>query len=681
MTGRRQTRGSTALPCALLFASVLVSAAPLTAAEPPGPADPGLDAVVWRSLYTRVDSESVDSPLVVSRDDELSVTIQFDQLSRDGRSIAFEDLEWRESSGTMRAARARVSQEGGRIRLFDVTWQLGSASDRRSLMAERVTYGPGADGSPTWRFQRLRARESIGFPLSQGPSPEGLPSGGVLPPTVRFRPGAEFELQLAALHGRLGAGPLIEVAPGLWYGLGAVIRSRPTSLEEPMMPGGLLEADLRWRDTVDAPGWRITGTAHRGTGLRHGSVDLEAVSQSEFWHWEALDATAFGRQWRLSRFGASLSGPEWSLQIDAALFEHAGPSTLSMGLRYGSQHELTPWLKAQFRLAHRSRVPEQSAPLDAAHATALFGGLQAEAGRPGRVNAVAGVGLRATQRISPTQSPSTGDRNIGFSTRPSAQVIANAHVKATLEGRFPDTDFVHRIIPSVGAVAAPIGAGPSEVAPTRRLSPWVASRREEWTAGAVTLEQQFEFSDATLSVPAGLWLNDTGWDDGIDGWGAFGRAHLQSPHLDLQGAVIHRAAGGLGWDAQAVLKVGDHPRVRLRYGPTSATRETAILARTDRLVRDPASAARLLQGTHSESYGTSPAAFGDDRIHHRAGLRLAWTPIVATIDGLVDGRAESWGGAVGLEYPIETLGLAVTLRSVFRNAPETWGLSLGFQPD
>lgn len=352
-----------------------------------------------------------------------------------------------------------------------------------------------------------------------------------------------------------------------------------------------------------------------------------------------------------------------------------------MGLRYGSQHELTPWLKAQFRLAHRSRVPEQSAPLDAAHATALFGGLQAEAGRPGRVDAVAGVGLRATQRISPTQNPSTGDRNIGFSTRPSAQVIANARVKATLEGRFPDTDFVHRIIPSVGAVAAPIGAGPSEVAPPRRLSPWVASRREQWTAGAATLEQQFEFSDATLSVPAGLWLNDTGFNDGIDGWGAFGRAHLQSPHLDLQGAIIHRTAGGLGWDAQVVLKVGKFPRVRLRYGPTSATRETAILARTDRLVRDPASAARLLQSAHSESYGTSLAAFGDDRIHHRAGLRLAWTPIVATIDGLVDARAERWGGAVGLEYPIETLGLAVTLRSVFRNAPETWGLSLGFQPD
>jgi hypothetical protein len=623
--------------------------------------------------------ETASSPVELTTSAGLSVTAAFESRSLRGETIVLEKVTWREPSGSMRARRATVDASGA-IHLKDVTWRL--ARRDTTLRAKEAHYAPASDKPGTWRFDDLRSEESVGLPLATSASAEGRSSGGLLPPTLRFRPGPEFELQLAALSSTLGAGPLIEIAPGLWYGLGAAVRSKPTAHTAPVLSAGLLEADLRWRSGTASPGWRITGRAHRGTGLKHGSIDLEAVSQAEFWRWEALDATTFGRRWRLSRFGASLSGPDWSLQLDADLYENdrlvaekardTGPTSLGLGLRYASDHALTPWLEAHVRLAHRSRVADSDA-----HATTLFAGLEANVGQPGRIVARAGAAVRASQRVTPTTAPSTTDQTIGFSTEPAAQLVTHANIQATLEGRFPDRDFVHRIVPSLRAVAAPLGAGPSS-GETDALFPWMATRQEAWTAGAATLEQHFQFSDATLTVPAGLWLNDSGWNDGIDQWGVFARAHLQSSHLDLHGAIIHRAPvdgreAAPAWDAQAAVTVGAAPRVRIRYAPTSARPQTALLAQTDRLANDPAQAARLLQAGAS-------SAFAAPRVQHRAGIRIAWRPIAATVDGLVDGAAERWGGAVGLEYPLETLGLALTLRSVFRHDPSTWGISLGFRP-
>jgi hypothetical protein len=610
-------------------------------------------------------------------------TVEFESRSLHDEKIVLKGVTWRVSSGSMKARRAIIGVSGA-ILLTEVTWQLDP--DGRILRAEHARYAPGTGRPGTWEFDRLRSEESVGLPLATPATAGGRPSGGLLPPTLRFRPGAEFELQLAALSNTLGVGPLIEVAPGLWYGLGAAVRSQTSADTSPVLPASLLEADLRWRSETAAPGWRITGGAHRGTGLKHGSVDLEAVSQAEFWRWEALDATTFGRRWRLSRFGASLSGPDWSLQLDADLYEDdrlvadnaraTGPASLGLGLRYASDHALTPWLEANVRLAHRSRVADSDA-----HATALFAGLEASAGRPGRIVARAGAAVRAFQRVTPTTAPSTTDRTIGFSTEPAVQLVTHANLQATLEGRFPDRDFVHRIVPSLRAVAAPLGAGPTRGdtgGNADSLFPWIATRQEAWTAGTVTLKQHFQFPGVTLSVPVGLWLNDSGWNDGIDQWGAFARAHLQSRHVDLHGAIIQRApvdgrSAALAWDAQASVTFGNAPRVQVRYAPTSARPRTALLAQTDRLVGDPAQAARLLQGETSRS-------FAAPRVQHRAGILIGWNPISATVDGLVDGAADQWGGAVGLEYPLKTLGLALTLRSVFRHDPSTWGISLGFRP-
>lgn len=625
-----------------------------------------------RADHVRVDLAEADSQLSLIADQWVSAegSHQIESVTLDGQD---------RRPRVMRAAAMSRAADAGQWGVEELVWHQDLESVPRAecgwegfeAASEPVyTASSASHAAGRWRVEGFGLGE-LPIWLTDFEAERPGPVGGALAPTMVYSDGV-FDARASYLVEAVGLAPQAVVAPGHWYGVGVGVLG--DEHHEPGAPPavgagqpGMFNAQLRWSQEPSAVRVAAIGDGLWGAPHTHVSASAEAFQDPAFWTTARLERDGFFRPWRLSRVGASASGPGHVLAVSALYSEpvpgggeDVGAETVGARARFATSHRLVERIAVDLEANQTSFFASQQD----SHATTL------KVGASGIIGERQRIFVRPALRGWLEGGWGTQPDGIGAST--SAQLVGSAEAGAAFQGRFGGV--VHGIEPGVVTMREVAGISRQpEVG--RPFGPVGAGRTPRWTLAGARLNQSLRWGDTSVEWPSALLYEGQGLEGAFEHrpWllsGLVGRR----PSFEVQARVgCAHLCDEVLWATGALVRIVSFDVIYMG-GRLAAPLAGPLQWQSN--VRDGWAFIDAFQRPPSR-----PAADGleplSPQASHLGGLRWRAGRIGVDAGARLQPKDSSAGFTLGNTYAFEEFGWSVGVRAALRTPDGAWGVLVG----